>query len=148
MAYTFQIGGVLDSSAVPAAGPLQMLFDYTVIPPSSLRADATLTARATSTGISIVGLTVSAPHRGARVEVDCPSHCRSETLTVPKHGSTSLDFRGLAGLSLPAGAQVVIRVTAPHTIGAAIKYDILAGNVSKTQFCTEPGSRKLRRACH
>ena len=148
LAYTFQIGGVADSTGVPAGGPLQTQFDYSVIPPSSLRADSTLTARATSTGIAIVDLTVSTSHRGARVEVECPGHCRRETRTIPKHGSTTLDFHGLTGLSLPAGAQVVIRVSAPHMIGAAIRYDILAGNLSKNQFCTEPGSRKLRRTCH
>jgi len=113
LAYTFQIGGVLDSTGIAAGGPLEMKFDYSVIPPRSLRADATLTARATSTGISIIGLTVSAPHRGARVEVDCPQHCRSQIRTVPKHGPTTLGFRGLAGLSLPKGAQIVIRVSAP-----------------------------------
>jgi len=148
LAYTFQIGGVLDSTGIAAGGPLEMKFDYSVIPPRSLRADATLTARATSTGISIIGLTVSAPHRGARVEVDCPQHCRSQIRTVPKHGPTTLGFRGLAGLSLPKGAQIVIRVSAPHMIGAAIRYGVLAGNLTKNQFCTEPGSRKLRRTCH
>ena len=148
LAYTFQVGGVLDSTGVPASGPLEMRFDYSVIPPRSLTADATLTARATPTGISIIGLTVTAPHRGARVEVDCPHHCRSEIRTVPKHGPTTLSFRGLAGLSLPKGAQIVVRVTAPNMIGAAIRYEALAGNLTKNQFCTEPGSRMLRRTCH
>jgi hypothetical protein len=67
------------------------------------------------------------------------------TRTVAKHGSTTLGFPSLAGLALPAGAQVVIRVSAPHMIGAAIQYNVLAGNFTKNQFCMDPGSRKLRR---
>jgi hypothetical protein len=150
VAYTFQIGGVDAAIGTGTGGPLEMQFDYSVPRPGQLKADATLTARATATGISIISLIVTAPHRGARVEVDCPHHCSSKTRTVPKHGSTALSFGSLAGLSLPAGAQVVIRVSAPNMIGAAIEYNILAGNLNKNQFCMQPGSRKLRRPsqCH
>lgn len=147
LSYTFQIGGVVGPTG-PAAGPLQMLLDYVVPQVVRLKADATLTARATSNGISILGLTVAAPHRGARVEVSCPGHCATQSRTVPKRGSTTLGFRRLAGIALPAGAQVVIRVTARNAIGAAIRYTAQRGNVSKQSFCMEPGSRKLRSTCH
>jgi hypothetical protein len=60
-AYTFQIGGVDNAAGVPAAGPLEMLFDYSVIPPGTLKADATLTARATATGISRSTAPITAP---------------------------------------------------------------------------------------
>ena len=49
-----------------------MLFDYSLATPR-LKADATLTARATSTGISIIHLGVTAKHRGARIEMNAPA---------------------------------------------------------------------------
>lgn len=147
LAYTFQIGGVVNSSGVAASGPLEMLFDYSVTPAQSLKAAATLTARATATGISIISLSVSAPHRGDHVAVSCGSSCHTETRTVPRHGSTTLGFPGLAGESLPAGANLDIRVTAPHTIGVMIQYGVEAGNFTKRTFCLEPGSTTPRRSC-
>ncbi|MHB8693389.1 MAG: hypothetical protein ACYDHH_19310 [Solirubrobacteraceae bacterium] len=147
VAYTLQIGGVVGSGGVPAGGPLQMLFDYSVTPPRSLTADATLTARATPTGISIISLGVTAKHRGARIEVNCAKLCRPEALKVPKRGSTTVNFPRLAGLPLPAGARLQIRVSAPHAIGVLIQYDVLTGNFTKQTFCMEPGSRKPRRTC-
>ena len=148
VAYTFQIGGVVGAAGVPAGGPLQMLFDYSVTPPRSLTADATLTARATPTGISIIRLGVTAMHRGARIEVNCAKLCRPEALRVPKRGSTTVNFPRLAGLPLPAGARLQIRVSAPHAIGVLIQYNVLAGNFTKQTFCMEPGSRMPRRTCH
>jgi hypothetical protein len=147
LAYTFQIGGVVGSGGVPAGGPLQTLFDYSVTPPRSLTADATLTARATPAGISILSLGVTAKHRGARIEVNCAKLCRPEALRVPKRGSTTVNFPRLGGLTLPAGARLQIRISAPHAIGVLIQYNVLAGNFTKQTFCMEPGSRKPRRTC-
>src|SRR6202044_3134638 len=70
-AYTFQIGGVTGADGVAATGQLEMLFDYLVTRTPRLQANTTLTARGTSNGISIIGLTVSSGHRGARVTVSC-----------------------------------------------------------------------------
>ena len=91
---------------------------------------------------------MTAKHRGAQIEVNCATRCRPEALKVPKHGSTTVSFPRLAGVALPAGAKLQIRVTAPHAIGIYIQYDVLAGNFTKQTLCTEPGSRKPRRTCH
>jgi hypothetical protein len=136
--YTIQIGGVKG-----AGGPMQFLFDYFVPPPGRLQADATLKASATSTGISLLGLSVAST-RGAQVSVDCGRFCRSETKII---AGSSASFADLAGVQLPAGAKLIIRVTAPHNIGVYIEYDIVKGNFVKITRCTEPGSRKPLTSC-
>ena len=149
VAYTFQVGSAVTAqNPQGAGGQLQMQFDYFVPPPRSLRADSVLTARATSAGVELLGLKVSAPHRGARVDVDCGAFCAPMTEKTPRHGHTVLAFPRLKGIQMPAGSKLTIRVTAPSSIGVAIQYDILRGNFSRQTFCTEPGSRKLRRTCH
>lgn len=147
-AYTIQIGGVVGSDGTPASGALQMLFDYSVPPAGSLTADGTIRARGTSNGISLLSLSVTAPHRGAQIVVSCGHSCRPEAKRVPKHGSTVVGFPKLKGTNLPADSKLQIRVSAPHLIGVLIQYDILSGNFTKRSFCTEPGSRTPRRTCH
>lgn len=137
--YTIQIGGVKG-----AGGPLQFLFDYFVPPPGRLQADATVKASPTSTGISLLGLSVDTT-QGAQVSVECGRFCRQESKIVGKEQSVSFD--DLSGVSLPAGAKLIIRVTAPHNIGVYIEYDIVKGNFVKVTRCTEPGSKKPLTTC-
>lgn len=147
-AYTFQIGGV-PSSQNPSgvSGPIEMLFDFFVPPPRRLSAQATVKARALSTGIQLLDLTVSTA-RGAHIQVSCGGFCRTESKSVPKFGQSTLDFPGLNGVRMPAGSKLKILVTAAHSIGQLIQYNILPGNFTKQTFCTEPGSKKPRRQCH
>jgi hypothetical protein len=137
-AYTIQIGGVNGAS-----GMLQFLFDYFVPPPGRLQADSTLDARGTSNGIALTNLTVNTI-RQAEVSVSCGRFCRPES----KIGRAIENFSDLAGIQLPAGAKVIIRVTAPDSIGVYIQYTIEPSNFSKVILCTEPGSNKPRNTCH
>lgn len=138
LAYTVQVGGVNSTG-----GSLEFLFDYFVQPPRRLSADSTLKARATGNGIQLLGLSVSSA-RGARVGVDCGRFCAPES----KFGRSVETFPGLSGIGMPAGSQLHIRVTAPHSIGVFIQYNIVAGNFTKVTRCMEPGSRKPRTKCH
>jgi hypothetical protein len=143
LAYTIQIGAVNGAGNALAPRPLEFLFDYFAQPPRRLTAESTLTARATSTGIRLLGLSVSTS-RGAHVTVDCGRFCPSQT----KFGRAVEKFPNLAGRNLPAHSQLHIRVTASHSIGVFIQYNIVAGNFTKQIRCTEPGSRKPRTRCH
>jgi hypothetical protein len=136
-AYTIQVGGVNG-----AGGALDFLFDYIPNPPHRLSADATLKAQATSNGIKVLGLSVSAP-RGARVRVRCSRGCPTQAKTA-----RSVSFSRLRGTQLSAGAKLQIFVTEPKAIGALIQYDIKRGNFGKTTSCLEPGSLKPQRSCH
>jgi hypothetical protein len=136
--YTIQIGGVNNTG-----GMLEFLFDFFANPPHRLTAQSTLSARATSTGVQIVGLSVSTA-RTAHVHVSCGRFCSPQSKT----GHATENFPGLKAVSMPAGSALTIRVTAPHSIGAYIQYQILKGNFAKITRCTEPGSRKPRRTCH
>jgi hypothetical protein len=144
VAYTFQIGGV-DSSQAPtgAGGQLQMKFDFFPTPPRRLSANATLTAKATSNGIQLIGLSVSTA-RAATVSVACGGFCHPQS----KSKQATETFPSLSGTNLPAGSTLTIRVTAKHSIGVLIEYHIVKGNFHKQTFCTEPGSRKPRTSCH
>ena len=144
VAYTFQIGGV-DSAQAPtgAGGQLETLFDFIPTPPRRLTAQSTLTARATSSGIELLNLTVSTA-RAAKVTVSCGRYCSSES----KKDSTVETFGKLHGVQMPAGSTLSIHVTAPHSIGVLIQYNVTRGNFSKQTFCTEPGSGKPRTSCH
>jgi hypothetical protein len=137
LSYTIQIGGVGG-----VGGPLQFLFDF-FAPPHRLTAQSTLKARATSTGIQLLGLSVSSS-RSAQVRVSCGGACRPETM----HGRATETFPDLNGVQMQAGSQLQIRVSAPEAIGAYIQYNILRGNFTKLTRCMEPGSRKPRRKCH
>jgi hypothetical protein len=143
-AYTIQIGAVAGGQA---PGPIRLLFDYFVTPPRRLSAQTTLKARAQSTGIQLIDLTV-ATARGTRINISCSGFCSSQTKSVPKFGTAMQDFSRLNGVRMPSGSKLLIRVTAPHSIGTVIQYNILPGNFSKQTFCTEPGSQKLRTKCH
>lgn len=138
LAYTIQVGGVNG-----AGGPLQFLFDYFVPPPHRLTADSTLKARALSNGIQLLALSVSSA-RTTHVAVDCGRFCAPQS----KFGKSVESFPALNGINMPAGSQLHIRVTAPHSIGVYIQYNIVAGNFTKVTRCTEPGSRKPRTKCH
>src|SRR5207248_11789651 len=144
VAYTLQIGGA-DTSSAPAGGggQLDMKFDFFPTPPRRLSANATLTASPTSSGIKLLGLSVSTA-RAATVTVDCGGSCQSVSKT---HQATET-FPNLKGVAMRAGSKLTIRVTAKQSIGAVIQYDIVRGNFSKHTFCTEPGSCKLRNSCH
>ena len=146
-AYTFQIGGVVGSGGTAASGRMEMLFDYSLTKTPRLKADATLTARATSTGISIISLTVTSAFRGAHVAVTCGSACRGATKSIPAHGSTTVNFSQLKNATLSGGTNLQIRVTAPHVIGAFIQYTVKPGNFSKSTRCLEPGSKTPRHTC-
>lgn len=135
--YTIQIG------AVNAGGPLEFLFDFFPTPPHRLTASSTLKAGATSIGIQLLGLSV-ATARSAKVRVSCGRFCRSET----KSGHATETFPNLNSVNMPAGSSLTIRVTAPHSIGVFIQYNVVRGNFTKITRCTEPGSRKPRRSCH
>jgi hypothetical protein len=137
--YTIQIGGVGG-----ATGPLEFLFDFIPTPPKSLTADATLKAKATSTGIQLLGLSVSVSARKARVEVNCGRICKPEA----KSGRSVESFPRLSGIGLPAHSTLSIYVTAPQMVGVLIQYHVLAGNFTKVTSCLQPGSRKPHRTCH
>jgi hypothetical protein len=162
-AYTTQIGGVNNTG-----GNLTMRFDFVPdidadgifdendscprIPgsrrgrgcPPRLRADVKLRARPTATGVQIVGLSVAASRR-SRVEVACSRRrCRR---TVIRRIRRRTGIRRLTNVNLPAGTDVVIRVTRRGAIGAWIRYRISRGDFRKTQRCLNPGSRKPRRSC-
>jgi hypothetical protein len=142
--YTIQIGGVVSAqNPTGAGGPLQALFDFFAKPPRRLSAQTTLTARATGNGIQLVSLSVSTA-RAAKVSVDCGGFCRPTS----KSEHATEQFPGLRGTAMPAGSTLTIRVTAPHSIGALIRYKIGRGSFNKQTFCTEPGSRKPRTKCH
>ena len=145
VAYTYEIGGV-DTSQAPTGqgGQLQMLFDFFATPPRRLSANATLTASPTSTGIKLLGLSVSAA-RAATVSVDCGGFCHPQSKSNSPTGVES--FPSLNGVSMPAGSTLTIRVTAKHSIGVLIQYHVVKGNFHKQTFCTEPGSRKPRTSC-
>lgn len=137
-AYTVQIGGVNG-----VGGPLEFLFDFFPTPPHRLIAQSTLKAKALAGGIRLLGLTVSTA-RAAQVQVSCGRYCRSESKTRQAVES----FPDLNGVRMPAGSKLQIRVTAPHSIGVDIEYDVLPGNFTKLTRCMEPGSHKTRRSCH
>ena len=160
-AYTIQLGGVNN-----AGGSLEFLFDF--LPdtdgdgvldevdkcdrldgpqseagcPRRLGAEVLLRARPTSSGIQLVGLTVTAPN-GSRVQVNCSAGCRAQT----KRSSGRVRFGALNGARLPAGSNLVIRVTRRNSIGVYVRYNISAGNFRKIERCINPGSRKPRRRC-
>jgi hypothetical protein len=136
--YTIQIGGVNS-----VGGPLQFLFDFFASPPHRLTAQATLEAKQTSTGVQLVGLSVSAA-RAAHVNVSCGRFCHGESKTR----RAVENFPHLKGVQMPAGSKLVIRVTAPHSIGVYIEYDILPGNFKKRTRCLEPGKRTPHKRCH
>ncbi len=136
-AYTVQIGGVDDAS-----GSIEVLFDYAVTVYKKLTAEATLIAQAESAGIEVRDLAVKTI-RKARVAVSCGSHCRRKVKT----GARTERFRHLAGVHLPAGSRLRIRVTAPKMIGVYIVYNIHRGSFTKVTRCLRPGSRKPRKKC-
>jgi hypothetical protein len=142
--YTFQLGGV-DTSQAPTGqgGQIEMKFDFLPTPPRRLSANSTLTAKATSNGVQVVGLSVSTA-RAATVSVDCGGFCQPQL----KSKQATETFPSLSGTNLPAGSTLTIRVTAKHSIGVLIEYHIVKGNFTKQTFCTEPGSRKPRASCH
>ena len=145
--YTIQIGGVVGPSGPAATGQLEMLFDYVLTKTPRLQATSTLTANASSTGISVLSLTVTSSHRGAHVAVTCGNACRGTSKNIPAHGSTTVQFPQLKGKALSVGTKIEIRVTAPKTIGAFIQYTVQKGNFSKQTRCLEPGSTTPRTTC-
>ena len=157
--YTVQIGGVND-----AGGTLEFLFDFLADTdadgvldetdrcrslkgtqsrdgcPLRLRAETTLRALPTATGIMLDRLAVAA-NRKARVEVRCKG-CPKQV----KRGK-SVKFPRLAGRNLPAGSKLEIRVTRKGAFGSYTAYRIVRGNFKKITRCMNPGSRKLRKKC-
>jgi hypothetical protein len=49
---------------------------------------------------------------------------------------------------MPSGSKLLVRATAPNSIGAVLQYTITPTGANKAIFCTEPGSNKLRKTCH
>jgi hypothetical protein len=158
--YTIQVGGVNS-----AGGNMEFLFDFLAdtdvdgvlddadrcrtLPgpspggcPPRLRADATLRAQPTATGIEVLALSVTAPRR-SRVAVSCSRGCRSEV----KRARSTVGFRRIRGSNLSAGSRIVIRVTRRRSIGSYIVYRIQRGNFQKIERCLNPGSRKPRKRC-
>ena len=159
-AYTIQIGGVAD-----AAGPLTFQFDYLAdadgdgvldnvddcpgLPargtkngcPPRVGGQVTLRAQPSATGVTLLGLSVSAA-RGARVRVRCSRGCSSQSGRGP-HAS----FPRLKGAALRAGSTLSILVTKPGSIGTYVSYRIARGNFKKTTRCLNPGSKTPRRRC-
>ncbi len=143
-AYTIQIGGVVDpTTGIAAGGPLEFLFDFFPTPPHRLQANTTLRASPTSNGVQLLGLSVQTA-RATKVKVSCGRFCRSKSKT----GAATETFPNLNKVNMPAGSALTIRVTAKHSIGVFIQYNIVRGNFSKITRCTEPGSRKPRKTCH
>jgi len=136
--YTVQIGSV---SA--GGGVLTVLFDFYATPPHRLTAQTTLKAKQISNGLQLLGLSVMTA-RAAKVTVSCGRFCPSQS----KSDHATESFPNLNGVQMPAGSNLQIFVTAPHSIGAYIEYGILNGNFTKTTRCLEPGSRKPRKTCH
>jgi hypothetical protein len=161
--YTIQIGGVGNTG-----GNLEFLFDFLADTdgdgvlddvdkckrlkgtsknagcPTRLKADVTLRAKPTASGIELVALTVTA-RRGVRVEVTCTRGCRKQVKRKTRRKTTK--FPRLKGKRLGAGSKLVIRVTKRRAIGAYVSYRISKGNFRKTERCMNPGSRKPRRRC-
>jgi hypothetical protein len=160
-AYTIQLGGVNG-----AAGSLEFLFDFladtdadgvlddadrcrTVAGsgrdgcPPRLRADVTLRARPTPTGIEIVRLAVTAS-RGSRVAVSCGLACARQ---VKRARGGTVSFGALSGRDLGAGTSLVVRVTRKGAIGTYVAYRITSGNFKKIERCMNPGSSTPRRRC-
>ena len=160
-AYTVQIGGV-----GTGGGPLEFLFDFLADTdgdgvldevdrcdrlvgtrqsngcPRSQRFNATLRARATSTGIEIDSLTVTTG-RGSRVVVTCSSGCRRQV--VKRARRNTVRFPALRGVALRAGTRLDVRVTRKGFFGDVKRFTILPGNLRSIERCTNPGSKKLRR---
>jgi hypothetical protein len=135
-AYTFQVG-----DATGATDQLQMLFDY-FVPPRRLSADATITASGAPGGLRINNVNVTTA-RSATVSISCSGRCHPK----PKSHSSTESFN-LGGVFMPSGSKLLVRATAPNSIGAAIQYTITPTGATKAIFCTEPGSTKLRKTCH
>jgi hypothetical protein len=135
--YTVQIGSVS-----PGGGPLETLFDFVATPPHRLTAQATLKAKTITDGLQLLGLSVSTA-RAAKVTVTCGRFCHSQSAS--NHATET--FPKLNGVQMPAGSDLKIFVTAPHSIGAYIQYAILNDNFIKTTGCLGPGSRKPRKKC-
>jgi hypothetical protein len=135
-AYTFQVG-----EATGATGKLQMLFDYFVTP-RRISADATITAAGAAGGLRINGVKVTTS-RSAIVSITCSGLCHPK----PKTHSSTESFN-LNGVFMPSGSTLLVRATAPNSIGAALRYTITPTGANKAVFCTEPGSNKLRKSCH
>ncbi len=129
-AYTIQLGG-----ADTQAGKLEMKFNYLVSTPV-LQAQATLAAQPLSSGVRVVGLTVSAPKK-AHVTVQCTRGCGTQN-----KGGGTVRFGGLSGAVLPVGSFLKIFVTEKNAVGAYISYRIERGNFSKSQRCLAPGTKK------
>jgi hypothetical protein len=129
-AYTIQVGGVNGAS-----GMLEFLFDYipTIV---HLQADATLTAKPSSTGIQVVSLSVSAPKK-SKVRVACTRGCRTQARTA-----RNLSFSNVRGARLRSGSRLKIYVTASNSIGAYIEYQIKRGSFHKVVRCLNPGSTR------
>jgi hypothetical protein len=138
LAYTIQIGGVND-----VTGSNLFQFDFFLAPPHRLTAQSTLKARALSNGIQLIGLAVNT-NRAAKVSVGCGRFCKPAS----KIHSATEKFPSLKGVTMPSGSKLKIRVTAPHSIGVYIEYDIQPGNFSKLTRCLEPGSSRPRKKCH
>jgi hypothetical protein len=128
--YTIQIGGVEN-----AGGTVEMLFDY-LVALKRVKAESTLLAEPLSSGIRVLSLVVSAPHK-ARVLVRCSRGCHSQAQTA-----RTLNFRSLRGTVLPAGSVLRIYVTAKNKIGSLIEYAIRRGSFVKHQRCLRSGTLK------
>jgi hypothetical protein len=135
--YTVQIGGVNG-----IGGSMEVLFDYAFEKLTKLAADATLTAGGLPNGIELKGLSV-ATSKKATVAVKCDGHCKPQT----KKNRATQNFPSLNGVQMPAGSQLQIRVTAPHSIGVYIQYNVGKGSFKKITRCLKPGSKTPRRKC-
>jgi hypothetical protein len=163
--YTIQIGGI-DAGAGPASGMLGFQFQFFADTdrdgifdpldkcpkepgvraaggcPPELKANPKLTAAPSPNGIVVRSLSVAATH-GARVSVRCRRRCSFSQA----HTARTVRFGALRGKALPAGAVLEIFVTKSHSIGAYVRYDIVAGNFKRTDRCLKPGSKTPRRSC-
>ncbi len=158
-AYTVQIGAVGDGGELTyqfdfladtdGDGVLDNVDDCPTIAargtkkgcPPRVTAEASLKAQPTSTGVMLVGLTVTAQH-GARVRVKCSRGCASQARTA-----SAVSFPKLRGKALRAGSTLAIYVTKPGSIGTYVRYKIARGNFTKITRCLKPGSNTPRKSC-
>ena len=81
---------------------------------------------------------------GAGVEVRCSRACPRRRLTVRSRVTHVKSFRGR---SMPAGAQIEVRVTKRGFIGTYRRFTVTAGDVTVRDGCLQPGSTVPRRSC-
>jgi hypothetical protein len=120
-------------------------------PRKRVSADAKLGVVATSSGVRVRFLRVTAP-KHAKVLVRCGRHCRfARTATAAfaplAQAARVVSFKKLAGRAFAAKQRIKIYVTRPGRIGVYIEYRILRGDFKRITRCLNAGSLRPRKRC-